>query len=114
VSINRPLDAAHVRDAIELPQDRLAELKYATSQFVAGLLNNERLDDAALAETLGNLGSRLADVRPGDVPLSPEERGLVAGIVAGVLEPNLVLDLQRLNRAREEAIANVKPIYVER
>ena len=44
----------------------------------------------------------------------PEERGLVAGIVAGVLEPNLVLDLQRLNRAREEAIANVKPIYVER
>ena len=36
VSLNRPLDAAHVRVAIELPQDRLAELKDADISICRG------------------------------------------------------------------------------
>jgi len=113
-ALNQPIDAAQVRIALSLSEERSAQLKSAASALAAEILGRERLKSEDLEEARAGIPARVAALRPGDVPLSAEERTLVAAVVAGALEPNLLLDLQRVNRAREEAIAEVKPVYVER
>jgi len=46
--------------------------------------------------------------------LEPGEAELILGVVGPVIQPNLVLDLQKVNRIKEEAMREVQPVYVER
>ncbi len=101
--------------ATQLERERLVALQEVTGQFASRVLQNERLTEENLDEVRTALETRLQESEEYR-RLVPEEneRQLVAGMVASVLEPNLVLDLQSLNDAKESAMREVKPVYVER
>ena len=46
--------------------------------------------------------------------LEPGEATLITGLVNLVVQPNLVLDLQKINRIKDAAMREVQPVYVER
>lgn len=104
-----------VAGALELERARLAALQELSIQLAGEILLRERLDEAAVADVRAQVPARLQQTpQYGAVLADDAEAALVAAMVAGVLEPNLVLDLQRVNRAKEAAVQDVRPVYVER
>ncbi len=105
-----------VAEALEMGAARLAELRELAVALVTDVLENERISENNLHEVRLGLEERLLKIAAsrGGTVLEPAEVSLVAGLVGLMVQPNLVLDLQRINRIREAAMREVQPVYVER
>lgn len=104
---------AHVQTALGLGASRLSELQGLATQLVSDVLENERITEENLQEVRVSLPERLLSLSA-DKALEPAEVSLVTGVVSLVVQPNLVLDLQKVNRIKEAAMRDVQPVYVER
>jgi len=108
--------AALVATGLELGAERLRELASVATALVTDVLENERIDEENAQEIRLGLEERLMAMTraSGGRELAPDEIQLVVGVVGPVVQPNLVLDLQRINRIKEAAMREVQPVYVER
>ena len=104
-----------VEAALGLDGARLMQLQELAGQVAGEILLGERIEEERLEPLRAELEARLRETPAYSRILAGEEEvALVAALVGRVLEPNLVIDLQRLNRAKEAAMQEVKPVYVER
>lgn len=109
------LEDGLITQAMQMERTRLVAVQEVSAQFAATLLQNERITPENLEPLRIGLEADLASsVEYGRLVSDAGERALVAALVGSVLEPNLVLDLERLNRAKEAAMREVKPVYIER
>lgn len=102
-----------IASSMSLSRSRIQELRTITVEFVSQLLTEERVNESNIQPLRSSLYSRL-NVADEEQMLSADEIELVVAIAAPTIGPNLVLDLQRVNRLKEAAIRDVKPINVER
>lgn len=109
------LALAEVQHGLEMGDEELAGLAQAVIDAVSQLLRGERVGEEELEGVRAGLGARIeAAAAQKGVALSPASVQLGAAIGAPAVQPNLVLDMQRVNRATEAAARNVEPVYVER
>lgn len=111
------ITTSQVQTGLLIGAARLAELQGLATQLVTDVLENERITEDNLQEIKLGLEERLlglgASAGTGR-ELEPGEVALVSGVVSLVVQPNLVLDLQKINRIKDAAMREVQPVYVER
>lgn len=106
-AVNLPEDLA--RAASTAPARALKTAGAGAAQLAVKILKEERIGDNSLAEA-----RQAVDERLGSAELPDALKSLVGAVVKGVLQPNLVLDPQKLERAQEQAMRAVKPVYLEK
>ncbi len=105
-----------VASGLAMGAERLRELSQLATALVVEVLENQRITEENVQEVRLSLEERLGAIAraAGTGELEPGEAELILGVVGPVIQPNLVLDLQKVNRIKEEAMREVQPVYVER
>jgi membrane-associated HD superfamily phosphohydrolase len=101
-----PLDA--IRAAMELDDARLAALETDGRKLASGFMLTQRIDADNREAMQETLLMQIADL---DRPAA--DLTVLSGVVGAVVQPNLVLDPQKVGRAREQAMRAIAPIYIE-
>ncbi|MGI6081771.1 MAG: HD family phosphohydrolase [Limnochordia bacterium] len=106
LGIEMPNDA--LQGGLDLPKERLMQLEAEARQMVSDLMRTERIDEENVT-----MVREAAEERVAVLEYPPAEHRLLVSAVTGVIRPNLVLDPQKVERAREQAMRAVRPVYVE-
>lgn len=101
-----PTDA--LRAGLGLSESHLLSLETMARKLVAQLMRMERIDEARVATVREQAAKRVLEL---DRPAP--ERTLLTGVTKAAIGPNLVLDPQKVERAREQAMRAIRPAYVE-
>jgi putative nucleotidyltransferase with HDIG domain len=107
---NRGLDIPQesILIALSLSTEPLAEAEKAATTLASDIMKNERISVVDKVEM-----QRLINTKMQQMELNDDISVLAGGVVNSVIRPNLVLDTQLLQQKKDEAMANVSPVYVE-
>ena len=97
-----------LRAGLNVDKERLMQLEAEARHMVADLMRTERIDEESV-----DAAREAAEERITALEYPADERLLLVSAVSSVIRPNLVLDPQKVDRAREQAMRSVRPVYVE-
>lgn len=97
-----------VENALAIGPERLKTLADATRDLVLPLMQQERIGNANLEQV-----RELAYVRAENLPLPGSEKAVVGAMARAVVRPNLVLNREKVEAARAEAMAQVQPLMIQ-
>lgn len=106
LGIEMPNEA--VRAGLAVSKEGLVQLEADARELVASLMRTERIDEEHVIAV-----RNAAEKRVVALGHPSAERLLLTSAVNSVIRPNLVLDPQKVERAREQAMRSVRPVYVE-
>ncbi|MBE3578173.1 MAG: HDIG domain-containing protein [Limnochordales bacterium] len=97
-----------VENALAIGPERLKTLADATLDLVVPLMQQERISNSNLQQM-----RELAYMRAENLPLPRSERAIVGAVARAVIRPNLVLNREKVEAARAEAMAQVQPLLIQ-
>lgn len=106
LSVNVPRESLHAGS--DMPDARLENLEVIARKIASDIMRTQRITEETLPDMQELAGKRVAELNR-----AAPDKTLLAGVVKAVLAPNLVLDPQKVERAREQAMRAVPPVYVE-
>ena len=90
-----------------LSRSRLNQLRRIAKTTLADLMQKERISEEKLPEYKQKATELLAKAQ-----LKADEEQALQEVTAGFLQPNLILDPQKVEQARQAAIRSVEPVMV--
>ena len=96
-----------IADLAGLSRSRLNQLRLIAKTTLADLMQKERISEEKLPEYKQKATELLAKAQ-----LKADEEQALQEVTAGFLQPNLILDPQKVEQARQAAIRSVEPVMV--